>query len=261
MELSDFNHHAHIEGTTLFDGEMAMKGYALNKMCYSFNTASAREEYIADPEAYYDKFGLNDEQKQACRDKNVLAMIAAGRQHLLPRQVRRHLQTRCAGRRCPADRHDQGGIQGKPQKGRETEHGYNYWRTDHSHIPAVGNAIERGLSDEPYWKPFFDGYPPIREWLADHKPDVVINIYNDHGLGFFLDKMPTFAIGAAHEYRNEDEGWGIPQLATFPRRSEAVLAYHREHGGRRVRHHLLPGTGGRPRFRRADAAVLARRAA
>lgn len=78
MELKDFDHHASIEGTTLFDGEMAMKGYALNKMCYSFNSAAAREEYLADPEAYYNKFGLNEEHKQACRDKNVLALIAAG---------------------------------------------------------------------------------------------------------------------------------------------------------------------------------------
>ncbi|TDK51566.1 class III extradiol dioxygenase family protein [Antarcticimicrobium luteum] len=85
-----------------------------------------------------------------------------------------------------------------------------------SHIPAVGNAIHNGLFDDPYWKPFFDGYPPIRAWLDEHKPDLAINIYNDHGLGFFLDRMPTFAIGAAHEYRNEDEGWGIPQLPPFP---------------------------------------------
>lgn len=70
--------NGHIEGTTIFDGAQAMKGYALNKMCYSFNRAQAREEYLANPEAYYDKFGLNDAQKQACRDKNVLAMIAAG---------------------------------------------------------------------------------------------------------------------------------------------------------------------------------------
>lgn len=93
-----------------------------------------------------------------------------------------------------------------------------------SHIPAVGNAIAKGLQDDPYWKPFFDGYPPIRDWLADHKPDVAINIYNDHGLGFFLDKMPTFAIGAAHEYRNEDEGWGIPQLPPFP--GDPKLSWH-----------------------------------
>lgn len=93
-----------------------------------------------------------------------------------------------------------------------------------SHIPAVGNAIHNQLFDEPYWRPFFKGYPPIREWLADHKPDVAINIYNDHGLGFFLDKMPTFAIGAAHEYRNEDEGWGIPQLDPFP--GDPKLSWH-----------------------------------
>ncbi|MDX2485809.1 MAG: class III extradiol dioxygenase family protein [Pseudodonghicola sp.] len=93
-----------------------------------------------------------------------------------------------------------------------------------SHIPAVGNAIHNGLFDDPYWKPFFDGYPPIRDWLEEHKPDIAINIYNDHGLGFFLDKMPTFAIGAAQEYRNEDEGWGIPQLPPFPGAPE--LSWH-----------------------------------
>jgi protocatechuate 4,5-dioxygenase, beta chain len=93
-----------------------------------------------------------------------------------------------------------------------------------SHIPAVGNAIHNGLQQEPYWKPFFDGYPPIRDWLAANKPDVAINIYNDHGLGFFLDKMPTFAIGAAHEYRNEDEGWGMPRLDPFP--GDAKMSWH-----------------------------------
>ena len=29
-------------GTTIFDGEQARKGYALNKMCYSFNDAGNR---------------------------------------------------------------------------------------------------------------------------------------------------------------------------------------------------------------------------
>ena len=93
-----------------------------------------------------------------------------------------------------------------------------------SHIPSVGNAIQKGLQDDPYWKPFFDGYPKVHAWIAEHKPDVVINIYNDHGLGFFLDRMPTFAIGAAHEYRNEDEGWGLPELDPFPGYPE--LSWH-----------------------------------
>lgn len=67
-----------IPGTTIFDGAMAMKGYALNKMCVSFNSAAAREEFLRDEAAYCDKFGLNDEQKQAIRKRNILDMIAAG---------------------------------------------------------------------------------------------------------------------------------------------------------------------------------------
>jgi protocatechuate 4,5-dioxygenase beta chain len=84
-----------------------------------------------------------------------------------------------------------------------------------SHIPAIGGAIAKGLQQEPYWKPFFDGFPPVREWLQKARPDVVVVFYNDHGLNFFLDKMPTFGIGAAAEYHNADEGWGIPTLPPF----------------------------------------------
>ena len=84
-----------------------------------------------------------------------------------------------------------------------------------SHIPAIANAIAKGLYDDPYWQPFFAAYPPVRDWLAQEKPDVAAVIYNDHGLNFFLDKQPTFAIGAAPEYRNEDEGWGIPTIPPF----------------------------------------------
>jgi len=84
-----------------------------------------------------------------------------------------------------------------------------------SHIPSIGNAIAKGLHQDPYWKPFFDGFPPIHDWLGRVKPDVAVVFYNDHGLNFFLDKMPTFAVGAAAEYCNADEGWGIPTLPPF----------------------------------------------
>ncbi len=67
-----------IPGTTIFDGDMAMKGYALNAMCFSFNEAAGREAFLADEDAYCDKFGLNDEQKAAVKARNVLDLIAAG---------------------------------------------------------------------------------------------------------------------------------------------------------------------------------------
>jgi protocatechuate 4,5-dioxygenase, beta chain len=93
-----------------------------------------------------------------------------------------------------------------------------------SHVPAIGGAIHKGLQQEPYWKPFFDGFPPIREWLAKVKPDIAIVVNNEHGLNFFLDKMPTFAIGAAPEYCNADEGWGIPVLPPF--KGDEDLSWH-----------------------------------
>jgi len=67
-----------IFGTTMFDGEMARKGYALNKMCYSFNAQVNRDEFLADEEAYMDKYGLTEVQKEAIRNKVVLDLLAAG---------------------------------------------------------------------------------------------------------------------------------------------------------------------------------------
>jgi protocatechuate 4,5-dioxygenase beta chain len=93
-----------------------------------------------------------------------------------------------------------------------------------SHVPAIGRAIAKNLQSDPYWKPFFDGWPPVHRWLDSVKPDVAVVFYNDHGLNFFLDKMPTFAVGAAAEYRNADEGWGLPQVPVF--QGEQDLSWH-----------------------------------
>jgi protocatechuate 4,5-dioxygenase beta chain len=93
-----------------------------------------------------------------------------------------------------------------------------------THVPSIGRAIEKNLQQDPYWKPFFDGFPPVREWLKAVQPDVVVMIYNDHGLNFFLDKMPTFAIGAAPEYQSLDEGWGIPTMPPF--QGDLDLSWH-----------------------------------
>jgi protocatechuate 4,5-dioxygenase alpha chain len=67
-----------IPGTTVFDGDAARKGYALNKMCYSFNSADNRAEFLRDEDAYCARFGLNPQQREAIRNRNVLQLIAAG---------------------------------------------------------------------------------------------------------------------------------------------------------------------------------------
>lgn len=67
-----------ILGTTLFDGVCAAKGYQLNAMCYSFNSAANRAAFLADEAAYCERFALTGEQRAAVAARDVLAMIAAG---------------------------------------------------------------------------------------------------------------------------------------------------------------------------------------
>jgi len=67
-----------IPGTPIFDGTMAQKGYALNRMCYSFNAKENREAFTRDEDAYCGRYGLNAEQRAAIAHRNVLELIAAG---------------------------------------------------------------------------------------------------------------------------------------------------------------------------------------
>ncbi|MDP7150655.1 MAG: protocatechuate 4,5-dioxygenase subunit alpha [Paracoccaceae bacterium] len=78
LDQPGHDYHIDIPGTTLFDGKQAMKGYALNKMCYDFNKEVNREAFKADEEGWMEKYSLNEGQKQAIRDRNILAMIEEG---------------------------------------------------------------------------------------------------------------------------------------------------------------------------------------
>ena len=67
-----------IPGTVPFDGKQARKGYALNKMCFSFNSAANRAAFLRDEDAYTASYELNAEQREAVRKRDVLQLIAAG---------------------------------------------------------------------------------------------------------------------------------------------------------------------------------------
>ena len=67
-----------IPGTTIFDGVEAQKGLALNRMCFSFNSADNRAAFLEDEDGYCRKYGLSAAQRAAVKSCNVLAMIGAG---------------------------------------------------------------------------------------------------------------------------------------------------------------------------------------
>jgi protocatechuate 4,5-dioxygenase, alpha chain len=67
-----------IPGTVMFDGAQAQKGYALNRMCFSFNSPENRASFLQDEDAYCRKFGLTEAQRAAVKSRSVLKMIEAG---------------------------------------------------------------------------------------------------------------------------------------------------------------------------------------
>jgi protocatechuate 4,5-dioxygenase, beta chain len=100
------------------------------------------------------------------------------------------------------------------------------WGLATSHVPSIGAAMDRGKTADDRWKPLFDGYRPAREWLARHRPDVAVVIYNDHANGIGLDVVPTFGIGTADVYPVADEGFGrrpVPDVVGDPELSLHLL--------------------------------------
>ena len=77
-----------------------------------------------------------------------------------------------------------------------------------SHVPAIGIAMDTGITDQPYWQPVFKGFEKSREWMKKNNPDVIFLVYNDHCTAFDASCIPTFALGCAAEFKPADEGWG-----------------------------------------------------
>jgi protocatechuate 4,5-dioxygenase beta chain len=97
-----------------------------------------------------------------------------------------------------------------------------------SHIPAVGATIDHGRTQEPYWKPLFDGYDWTKAWAKEHVPDVIILVYNDHASAFTPELVPTFALGCADEFPPADEGYGPRPVPVVQGRAD--LAAHLAEG-------------------------------
>ncbi len=93
-----------------------------------------------------------------------------------------------------------------------------------SHVPSIGGAYDRGKTATPAWKPLFDAYVPVRQWLQEQQVDVCIMVYNDHGADFFFDKYPTFAVGCADRYAIADEGFGVRPLPAI--RGDLAFSQH-----------------------------------
>jgi gallate dioxygenase len=93
-----------------------------------------------------------------------------------------------------------------------------------SHTPTIGFALDANKQHDAVWAPIFKAYEPVRQWLAEKKPDVLVMIYNDHVTSFFFDHYSAFALGIGKEWRVADEGGGARDLP--PVIGHAGLARH-----------------------------------
>ncbi len=226
-----------IPGTTIFDAEQARKGYALNQFCMSLMRPENRARFKANERAYLDEWAMTEAQKQAVLARDLNAAIAQGGNIYFLAKLgftdgksfqqmaasmtgmteSAYRDMMVAGGRgvaqspAPPRRSESSSAAGT--RARITASVYT------SHVPAIGAAIDQGRTEEDYWRPVFAGYERSRRWLAEHPPDVVVLIFNDHASAFSLDLIPTFAIATAAEFQPADEGWGprpVPPVSGDP---------------------------------------------
>ena len=67
-----------IPGTTVFDADLARKGYHLNSFCMSLIKADNRTRFKANERAYLDEWEMTEEQKQAVLARDFNRMISLG---------------------------------------------------------------------------------------------------------------------------------------------------------------------------------------
>jgi gallate dioxygenase len=93
-----------------------------------------------------------------------------------------------------------------------------------SHTPTIGFAYDMGEQHDPAWRPIFEAYQPIRQWLQDKRPDVLLYVFNDHVTSFFFDHYSAFALGVGASFPVADEGAGARDLPAL--RGDPALARH-----------------------------------
>lgn len=85
-----------------------------------------------------------------------------------------------------------------------------------SHAPGItGRAA---LADPALREPFYAAYHRMREQLSAAGPDALVVVAAEHFANFFMNNMPSFAIGMADRYSGpiEEPGWLGIARTTIP---------------------------------------------
>ena len=155
-----------IPGTITFDGDLAHKVYALNRMCFSLNSAENRAVFTKDEDAYCRKFSLTEQQCAAMKLRNRPAIYPSRWQRLLSREIRRHFRPRRSGYRCPANQHDSRRIQSQARGGREINMARIIGGVATTHVPSIGKAIAAEQAERPVLETVLESSSGTIGWPA-----------------------------------------------------------------------------------------------
>lgn len=67
-----------IGGSEVFDLTVSWRGYRLNKMCNALSDAANRAAYKQDEEAFMERFGLTEEERNLVRARDFSGLLEAG---------------------------------------------------------------------------------------------------------------------------------------------------------------------------------------
>ncbi|MFE0643357.1 protocatechuate 4,5-dioxygenase subunit alpha [Streptomyces sp. NPDC058877] len=229
-----------VPGTTIFDSEQSAKGYHLNQFCMSLMTAENRAAYLADERAYLDAWPLREEQKRALLDRDLnAAMREGGNIYFLAKwgatlglsfqqmagsmtgmtEEEYRAMMVDGGRSVEGNRIDHAALEAAHAPAPPAAHATVTGAVFTSHVPAIGAALDHGKTEEPYWRPVFDGYEYAKAWERENVPDVIFLVYNDHASTFDQSMVPTFVLGTGASYPIADEGYGprpVPDVEGDP---------------------------------------------
>jgi protocatechuate 4,5-dioxygenase alpha chain len=67
-----------IPGTTVFDSDMARRGYHVNQFCMTLMKPENRARFLADERTYLDEWPMSEAQKQAVIDRDYNKLLRLG---------------------------------------------------------------------------------------------------------------------------------------------------------------------------------------
>ena len=85
-----------------------------------------------------------------------------------------------------------------------------------SHAPGIRGRFDQ--ADPTLREGLYVAFDEMREALESTRPDAILVVAAEHFANFFMDNMPSFAIGMADSYRGpiEDPGWLAIDKVTVP---------------------------------------------